>query len=113
MIIRKREFPNEKKYSIEFAGRTLTFETGKLAELCNASVLVRYGDTTVLVCATASAKPKDGIDYLPLSVDFEEKLYAVGRIPGAFLRREGRPSERGILASRLSTGLCALFSRLT
>jgi polyribonucleotide nucleotidyltransferase len=101
MIIRKREFPNEKKYSIEFAGRTLTFETGKLAELCNASVLVRYGDTTVLVCATASAKPKDGIDYFPLSVDFEEKLYAVGRIPGAFLRREGRPSERGILASRL------------
>ena len=101
MLIRKREFPQEKKYSIDFAGRPLTFETGKLAELCNAAVLVKYGETTVLVCATASAKPREGIDYFPLSVDFEEKLYAVGRIPGAFLRREGRPSERGTLASRL------------
>ena len=69
--------------------------------MANAAVLVRYGDTTVLVCATASDKPKEGIDYFPLTVDFEEKLYSVGRIPGAFLRREGRPSERGILASRL------------
>lgn len=101
MQIKKREFPNEKSYSMDFCGRKLTFETGKLAELANAAVLVRYGDTTVLVCATASDKPKEGIDYFPLTVDFEEKLYSVGRIPGAFLRREGRPSERGILASRL------------
>jgi polyribonucleotide nucleotidyltransferase len=83
------------------AGRPLTLETGKLAELANGSVLVRYGDTTVLVAATASARPRDGIDYFPLSVDFEEKLYAVGRIPGGFLRREGRPSERAVLAARM------------
>jgi polyribonucleotide nucleotidyltransferase len=101
MIIQKRTFPQEKKYSMDFAGRTLSFETGKMAELCNAAVLVKYGETTVLVCATASAKPRDGIDYFPLNVDFEEKLYSVGRTPGAFLRREGRPSERGTLASRL------------
>ncbi len=101
MIIKKREFPNEKKYSMMLAGRELTMEVGKLAELCNASVLVRYGDTVVLVAATASAKPKDGIDYFPLSVDFEEKLYAVGRIPGSFNRREGRPSEKGTLAARM------------
>ena len=101
MIIKNREFPNYKKYSMTLAGRTLTLEVGKLAELANASVLVTYGDTTVLVTATASARPKDGIDYFPLSVEFEEKLYAVGRIPGGFLRREGKPSERGILASRM------------
>jgi len=101
MIITKREFPNQKKYEIEFAGRTLSFETGKLAELCNAAVLTKYGETTVLVCATASARPKEGIDYFPLNVDFEEKLYSVGRIPGGFLRREGRPSEKAILASRM------------
>lgn len=101
MIIHHREFPNEKKYSMTLAGRPLTLEVGKLAELCNASVLVRYGDTTVLVAATASSRPKDGIDYFPLSVDFEEKLYAVGRIPGGYIRREGRPSERGILAGRM------------
>lgn len=101
MKIEKREFPNLKTYSTEFCGRPLKFETGKLAELANAAVLVSYGETTVLVCATASDKPREGIDYFPLNVDFEEKLYAVGRIPGAFLRREGRPSERGTLASRL------------
>ncbi|MCR4771364.1 MAG: polyribonucleotide nucleotidyltransferase [Oscillospiraceae bacterium] len=101
MIITKREFPEQKKYEIEFAGRPLSFEVGKLAELCNAAVLVRYGETTVLVCCTASARPKDGIDYFPLNVDFEEKLYAVGRIPGGFLRREGKPSEKGTLASRM------------
>ncbi len=101
MIITKRNFPNEKKYSIEFAGRSLSFETGKLAELCNAAVLTRYGETPVLGCVTASARPKDGVDYFPLNVDFEEKLYSVGRVPGGFLRREGRPSEKGILASRL------------
>jgi len=101
MIIKKKEFPNEKKYSIDFAGRPLTLETGKLAELCSASVLVRYGETTVLATVAASPRPKDGIDYFPLSVDFEEKLYSVGRIPGGFLRREGKPSEKGTLASRL------------
>jgi len=97
----RREFPNQKTFSMEFAGRPLTMEVGKLAELANASVLVKYGETTVLVTATASARPKDGIDYFPLAVDFEEKLYAVGRIPGSFLRREGRPSERAMLASRM------------
>ncbi|MCL2391571.1 MAG: polyribonucleotide nucleotidyltransferase [Oscillospiraceae bacterium] len=101
MIIQKREFPNEKKYTMEFAGRTLTLETGKLAELCNAAVLVRYGKTVVLVAATASPRPRDGIDFFPLSVDFEEKLYAVGRIPGGFLRREARPGERAVLAGRM------------
>ncbi len=101
MIIKKRDFPSHRKYSIDFAGKSLTLETGKLAELCNAAVLVSYGETTVLVAATASSRPRDGIDYFPLSVDFEEKLYSVGRIPGGFLRREGRPSERGTLASRL------------
>ena len=97
----KREFPDFKSYSMEFAGRTLTMEVGKLAELCNASILVKYGETTVLVAVAASARPKDGIDYFPLAVDFEEKLYAVGRIPGSFQRREGRPSERAMLASRM------------
>ncbi|MCL2409469.1 MAG: polyribonucleotide nucleotidyltransferase [Oscillospiraceae bacterium] len=101
MIISKREFTNEKKYTIDFAGRTLTMETGKLAELAGAAVLVTYGETTVLVTATASARPRDGIDFFPLSVDFEEKLYAVGRIPGGFLRREARPSERAVLAGRM------------
>jgi len=101
MIINKREFPNVKKYSMDFAGRPLSMETGKLAELCNASILVRYGETVVLVAVTASPRPRDGIDFFPLSVDFEEKLYAVGRIPGGFLRREGRPGERGVLAGRM------------
>ncbi len=101
MIITRREFPNYKKYSMELAGRPLTMEVGKMAELANAAVLVTYGETTVLVTCTASARPKDGIDYFPLSVEFQEKLYAVGRIPGGYLRREGRPSERGILASRM------------
>jgi len=101
MIIHKREFQNEKKYSMNFAGRTLTLETGKLAELSNASVLVRYGETVVLVAVTAAPRPRDGIDFFPLSVDFEEKLYAVGRIPGGFLRREARPAERAVLAGRM------------
>ena len=101
MIITHREFPNQKKYEMEYAGRPLSFEVGKLAELCNAAVLTKYGETTVLVCCTASPRPKEGVDYFPLNVDFEEKLYAVGRIPGGFLRREGRPSEKGTLASRM------------
>lgn len=101
MIIQKRTFPNHKQYTMTLGGRPLTLEVGKLAELANASVLVKYGDTTVLVAATASNRPRDNIDYFPLGVDFEEKLYAVGRIPGGFLRREGRPSERGVLAARM------------
>ena len=100
-IITKRQFPNYHKYEMELAGRPLTLEVGKLAELANAAVMVGYGDTRVLVCATASARPRDGIDFFPLSVDFEEKLYAVGRIPGSFNRREGRPGEKGILTSRV------------
>ena len=101
MIIKHREFNDYKQYSMTLAGRPLTLEVGKLAELANAAVLVKYGETTVLVTATASARPRDGIDYFPLGVDFEEKLYSVGRIPGGFLRREGRPSERGVLAARM------------
>ena len=100
-IITKRQFPNYHKYEMELAGRPLTMEVGKLAELANAAVMVGYGDTRVLVCATASPRPRDGIDFFPLSVDFEEKLYSVGRIPGSFNRREGRPGEKGILTSRV------------
>ena len=100
-IVTQRQFPRYHKYEMELAGRPLTLEAGKLAELANASVMVGYGDTRVLVCATASARPRDGIDFFPLSVDFEEKLYSVGRIPGSFNRREGRPGEKGILTSRV------------
>ena len=100
-IITHRQFPGYHKYEMELAGRPLTLEVGKLAELANAAVMVGYGDTRVLVCATASARPRDGIDFFPLSVDFEEKMYAVGRIPGSFHRREGRPGEKGILTSRV------------
>ncbi len=91
----------EKIFSTTLAGRTLTFETGKLAQLASGSVLVRYGDTAVMATATMSAKPREGIDFFPLSVDYEEKLYAVGKIPGGFIRREGKPSEKAILASRV------------
>jgi len=94
-------FENYKTFSYEFAGRPLVIETGKMAGLANGSVLVRYGDTAVLACATASERPRDGIDFLPLSIDFEERLYAVGRIPGSYLKREGRPSEKAILTSRV------------
>ena len=100
-IITKRQFPGYHKYEMELAGRPLTMEVGKLAELANAAVMVGYGDTRVLCCATAAPRPRDGIDFFPLSVDFEEKLYAVGRIPGSFNRREGRPGEKGILTSRV------------
>ena len=100
-IITKRQFPNYRKYEMELAGRPLFLEVGKLAELANAAVMVGYGDTRVLVCATAAPRPRDGIDFFPLSVDFEEKLYSVGRIPGSFNRREGRPGEKGILTSRV------------
>ena len=100
-IITKKQFPNYRKYTMDLAGRPLTLETGKLAELANAAVLVTYGETTVLCTATAAPRPRDGIDFFPLSVDFEEKMYAVGRIPGSFMRREGRPGEKGILTSRV------------
>ena len=100
-IITKRQFPNYHKYEMELAGRPLTMEGGKLAELANAAVMVGYGDTRVLCCVTAAPRPRDGIDFFPLSVDFEEKLYSVGRIPGSFNRREGRPGEKGILTSRV------------
>ena len=99
--ITKRQFPNYHKYEMELAGRPLTMEVGKLAELANAAVMVGYGDTRVLCCVTAAPRPRDGIDFFPLSVDFEEKLYSVGRIPGSFNRREGRPGEKGILTSRV------------
>ena len=94
-------FENYKKFSYELAGRPLTVETGKMAGLANGSALVRYGDTAILACATASARPREGIDFLPLSIDFEERLYSVGRIPGSYLKREGRPSEKAILTSRV------------
>ena len=100
-IITKRQFPHYHKYTMDLAGRPLTLEVGKLAELANAAVMVGYGDTRGLCCVTAAPRPRDGIDFFPLSVDFEEKMYAVGRIPGSFNRREGRPGEKGILTSRV------------
>ena len=90
-----------KVFSTELAGRPLTIEFGKYAQQANGSAFVRYGDTVVMVNATMSAKPREGIDFFPLSVDYEEKLYSVGKIPGSFLKREGRPSEKAILTSRL------------
>ena len=100
-IITKRQFPHYHKYTMDLAGRPLTLEVGKLAELANAAVMVGYDDTRVLCCVTAAPRPRDGIDFFPLSVDFEEKMYSVGRIPGSFNRREGRPGEKGILTSRV------------
>ena len=100
-IITHRQFPHYHKYTMDLAGRPLTLEVGKLAELANAAVMVTYGETSVLCCVTAAPRPRDGIDFFPLSVDFEEKLYAVGRIPGSFNRREGRPGEKGVLTSRV------------
>ena len=89
-----------KSYSMELAGRTLTIETGKMAGLANGSVLVRYGDTVVIVNVTASKEPREGIDFFPLSVDYEERMYAAGKIPGSFTKREGKPSDKAILVSR-------------
>ena len=94
-------YENHKIYQTRFAGRDLIVETGKFAQLANGSALIRYGETVVLATATASAKPRDGIDFFPLSVDFEERMYAAGKIPGGFLRREGRPSEKAVLSSRV------------
>ena len=93
-------FKNFKVWETELAGRKLTLETGKMCGLANASILARYGETEVLCNVTASAKPREGVDFFPLSVDYEEKMYSVGRIPGSFQRREGRASEKAILTSR-------------
>ncbi len=93
-------FKNFKVWETELAGRKLTLETGKMAGLANAAVMARYGETEVLCTVTASAKPREGVDFFPLSVDYEEKMYSVGRIPGSFQRREGRASEKAILTSR-------------
>ena len=90
-----------KTYSMELAGRTLTIETGKMAGLANGSVLVKYGETEVLVNVTASKEPREGIDFFPLSVDYQERLYAVGKIPGSFTKREGKPTDKAILVSRV------------
>ena len=89
-----------KSYETELAGRKLVIETGKMAELSNGSVIVRYGETVVMVNVTASKEPREGIDFFPLSVDYEEKLYAVGKIPGSFQKREGKPADKAILTSR-------------
>ena len=94
-------FENYRVFNYTYAGRPLTVETGKVAGLANGSCMIRYGETTILACATASPKPRDGIDFLPLSVDYDEKMYAIGKIPGGYLRREGRPSEKAILTSRV------------
>ena len=95
------EFKNYKVFRYTLAGRPLVIESGKMAGLANGSVLCRYGDTAVLCCATASEKPRDGIDFLPLSVDFDERMYAAGKIPGGYLKREGKPSEKAVLTSRV------------
>ncbi len=94
-------FENYKVFEYEYAGRPLKVEIGKVAGLANGSCMIHYGETVLLCCATASAKPRDGIDFLPLSVDYDEKMYAVGKIPGGFLRREGKPSEKAVLTSRV------------
>lgn len=91
----------EKTFSMEFEGRTLSAEIGRVAGLCNGSALVRYGDTVILASVTASEKPREGVDFFPLSVDYEEKTYAAGKIPGGFLKREGKPSEHAVLTSRV------------
>ena len=97
----KMEFKNYKTFNYTLAGRPLVIETGKMAGLANGSVFIKYGETAILCCATASAKPRDGIDFLPLSVDFDERMYAAGKIPGGYLKREGKPSEKAVLTSRV------------
>ena len=94
-------FENFKVFETEFAGRPLVVETGKIAQLANGACLVRYGETVVNVAVTGAAKPREGIDFFPLSVDFEEKMYSVGKIPGSYLKREGRPSDKAVLVSRV------------
>lgn len=97
----KKEKHMQGKFSMELAGRTLSVETGKYAEQAGGSALMRCGDTAVLVCATVAKAPRDGVDFLPLSIEFEEKMYSVGKIPGGFIKREGRPSEKAVLTDRL------------
>ena len=101
IVSSKMEFKNFKTFKYTLAGRPLVIETGKMAGLANGSVLIRYGETAGLCCATASETPRDGIDFLPLSVDFDERMYAAGKIPGGYLKREGKPSEKAILTSRV------------
>jgi polyribonucleotide nucleotidyltransferase len=96
----KGDFIMFRTYTMDLAGRTLTAEIGRVAEQANGAVILRYGETTVLVTATASQKPREGIDFFPLSIDYEERLYSVGKIPGGFIKREGRPSEKAVLTSR-------------
>ena len=91
----------KKVFNFEVAGRPLSVEVGQLAQLANGSALVRYGETVVLTTATASKEPREGIDFFPLSVDYEEKLYSVGKIPGGFIKREGKPTEKAVLVSRV------------
>ena len=94
-------FENYRKFTTVFAGRELTVETGKTCELSNGSCWVRYGETVVMANVTASVKPREGVDFFPLSVDYEERLYSVGKIPGSFMKREGKPTEKAILTSRV------------
>ena len=101
MVENFKTFDDYKVYKYELAGRPLVVETGKIAGLANGAALVKYGETTVLATATASAAPREGIDFLPLSVDYDEKMYAVGKIPGGFLKREGKPTEKAVLAGRV------------
>ena len=101
MVENYKTFDSYKEYTYELAGRPLVVKTGKVAGLANGAAMVQYGETTVLATATASAAPRDGIDFLPLSVDYDEKMYAVGKIPGGFLKREGKPSEKAVLAGRV------------
>ena len=100
-MITRKQFPNHHVFETEIGGRTLTVETGVVAELADAECIIRYGDTVVLTTITCSPIPKAGMDYFPLTIEFEERLYGVGRIPGSFNRREGRPSEKAILTMRL------------
>ena len=94
-------FENYRKFETTYAGRTFIVETGKTCQLSNGSCWVRYGETVVMANVTASEKPRDGIDFFPLSVDYEERLYSVGKIPGSFMKREGKPTEKAILTSRM------------
>ena len=101
MVERIKTFDNYREFRYELAGRPLVVKTGKVAGLANGAAMIQYGETTVLATATASASPREGIDFLPLSVDYDEKMYAVGKIPGGFLKREGKPSEKAVLAGRV------------
>ena len=100
-MMRFEKFENQRTFETTLAGRPLIVETGKMAQLSNGSCMVRYGDTAILCNVTASAKPREGVDFFPMSVDYEEKMYSIGKIPGSFQRRESRPSEKAILTSRV------------